>query len=1038
MKHVHYITAAILAMTVGCEMFPVEYPTTQVAAPTSQPTAPAVPPATQPAVPPATQPSPSDTNIVLRLADSDVLTLTGGVARIGGKNYPVRLTQPATAQLDDRNVSNYLIQLPDNSTVWCQTHYNDDRTRVDVGLLASHALPPIYLDFDPVWRYSAIRPLQQEEAEAPLILQTMYGRPPLGKIKALFNPVEGKLVRVQGNLAEHPEYPEAPSCVSLACGGNGERTEWILSLRLEKHTLDLLDGRTVPTRARARNADWRSSAVAGCRYLPIPGQEAALDIGRQVQHLRGLLLPYGFDHLWTDESVAAEGIVVKPADPYRETWWPRRLGWLSGAHHRLAERGSQYNWQHARELMTVVMSDYWMQWVAGHGTPGPIRVGEPLSLEHARIWATIMGLSGQKIMIGDRLDTLSAERIELIRRVSPPARIWAYTIDHGQLPDLWNLTLDTDGGDNYHVVGAFNWSPQRCTRTLVFSELGVAPGEGERVAAFDFWEKRLLAVATDYVDVHLSPASCRAICLRKVCSDQPTLISTNRHITQGAIDLHDLKFDAEAFVLTGTSDLVANDPYELRIFVPADSRCGRINQVEAAGERVSVREEGPLLVVTIDSDKSQSVKWRIEFVGESRQIDAPKAPAGLTAKQNTRGVQLTWRPHDDWIARYRLYRDGELLAECDGHQLEYQDSQVRYGQTYAYALTAVDALGGESEVSEPVIHQTPLPASTNLADLRPLFFTQEHAGLGINETVDGRPLRVQGRRYYTGIGTHSHSRIRYLLGGGYDLFTGSVGIDDEIADRGSAVFEILVDGEPRWRSDVVTGSGPAQTFQIAVAGKQYLDLTVTDGGDGCDYDHADWLDPYLRVLPPSARIADTDDRADRDGPATQPVGDIPPHQQVAIDTSLGTIIVELDTERTLQTVHNFLSYVDAGSYDNTIMHRVIKDYIAQGGGYDPDLKQLPAAPPIVNQAQQAQTNRRGTIAMARQAQADSATREFFFNLSDNRALDYPHHGGGYCVFGHVVRGMDVLDRIAETPTRPVFQFEYLPTEPVIIRSIRRQ
>jgi cyclophilin family peptidyl-prolyl cis-trans isomerase len=322
-----------------------------------------------------------------------------------------------------------------------------------------------------------------------------------------------------------------------------------------------------------------------------------------------------------------------------------------------------------------------------------------------------------------------------------------------------------------------------------------------------------------------------------------------------------------------------------------------------------------------------------------------------------------------------------------------------------------------------------------------MFFTQEHAGLGINETVDGNALRVHGRRYYTGLGTHSHSRVRYFLGGGYDLLTGSAGIDDEIGDRGSAVFEILVDGERRWSSGTLTGRDSARPFQIAVTGKRYLDLIVDDAGDGCDYDHADWLDPYLRVLPPSARPAEEAARTDRgadDQPTTQPVGEIPARQRVVIETSLGAIVVELDTERTEDTVRNFLSYVAAGSYDDTIIHRVIKDHIVQGGGYDARLRQMPAARPIDNQAEKAQSNRRGTIAMARQAEPDSATREFFFNLADNLGFDYPHHNGGYCVFGHVVDGMDILDQIGIMETRQVFQFEYLPKETITIRSIRRK
>jgi cyclophilin family peptidyl-prolyl cis-trans isomerase len=162
---------------------------------------------------------------------------------------------------------------------------------------------------------------------------------------------------------------------------------------------------------------------------------------------------------------------------------------------------------------------------------------------------------------------------------------------------------------------------------------------------------------------------------------------------------------------------------------------------------------------------------------------------------------------------------------------------------------------------------------------------------------------------------------------------------------------------------------------------------------------------------------------------------------VVMETSYCNITVELDSAKAPLSVANFLAYVDAGFYDGTIFHRVIADFMIQGGGFTEDLKQKPTKPAIKNEAANGLRNLRGTIAMARTNVVDSATSQFYINHKDNPFLDHraPNpRDFGYAVFGKVVAGMDVVDRIAGVQTRgtnPMFQ--NLPVQPVIIKSIRR-
>ncbi len=161
---------------------------------------------------------------------------------------------------------------------------------------------------------------------------------------------------------------------------------------------------------------------------------------------------------------------------------------------------------------------------------------------------------------------------------------------------------------------------------------------------------------------------------------------------------------------------------------------------------------------------------------------------------------------------------------------------------------------------------------------------------------------------------------------------------------------------------------------------------------------------------------------------------------VLIETSLGTMTAALDDEKAPVTVANFLSYVDKGFYNGTIFHRVIPDFMIQGGGFEPTMRQKPTDAPIKNEAANGLANDRGTLAMARTSVVDSATSQFFINHRDNAFLNHrapTPQGFGYAVFGKLTAGLDILDKIAAVATGSVGPYDDVPREPVVILSIRR-
>jgi peptidyl-prolyl cis-trans isomerase A (cyclophilin A) len=159
-------------------------------------------------------------------------------------------------------------------------------------------------------------------------------------------------------------------------------------------------------------------------------------------------------------------------------------------------------------------------------------------------------------------------------------------------------------------------------------------------------------------------------------------------------------------------------------------------------------------------------------------------------------------------------------------------------------------------------------------------------------------------------------------------------------------------------------------------------------------------------------------------------------QTVKLVTSAGDVVLELDAAKAPKSVANFVQYVKAGHYNGTVFHRVIDSFMIQGGGMAADLQEKPTRPPIPLEAGNGLSNLRGTVAMARTGVPDSATSQFFINVVDNPRLDSA--GGGYAVFGKVVAGMDVVDKIRMVPVGNKGQFQNVPVTPVVIKQATLQ
>jgi cyclophilin family peptidyl-prolyl cis-trans isomerase len=158
--------------------------------------------------------------------------------------------------------------------------------------------------------------------------------------------------------------------------------------------------------------------------------------------------------------------------------------------------------------------------------------------------------------------------------------------------------------------------------------------------------------------------------------------------------------------------------------------------------------------------------------------------------------------------------------------------------------------------------------------------------------------------------------------------------------------------------------------------------------------------------------------------------------RVALDTTMGRIVIELFPDKAPKTTANFLKYVKSGHYNGTIFHRVIPGFMAQAGGFTPGMVEKPTNAPIQNESDNGLSNERGTLAMARTSDPHSASAQFFVNVKDNASLNFKGKpdGWGYAVFGKVVEGMDVVDKIVAVPTTTKGNYENVPKVPIVIKK----
>jgi hypothetical protein len=500
--------------------------------------------------------------------------------------------------------------------------------------------------------------------------------------------------------------------------------------------------------------------------------------------------------------------------------------------------------------------NYFLHGRVWQNDPDCVSVRARTPLNQARVNASFTAIAGHLFYNSDWMPDLPAERLDILKRTIPAHGLLPRPVDlfENDPARVWLLT-DTRRAPRRDVVALFNWDQKKPAAIVCAPErIGLPPAK--EYIAFDFWANKFVPPFRGQLSATLPPASCRVLAVRPAAA-HPQLLGTSRHVTQGIVDVLEEKWDAATHTLSGISRVVANDPYELRMFVPLGENSWQVGEVTANGLKADFKQEGPRVRASFTSPTNREVRWRMKFEPGRIEAPMPAAVAGLKAVADYDTVTLTWT--DNGADGYRIARsDGTTF---DSTASSFTDTTVAHGKSYRYTVCALGWAGSASapmsvEAATPAeLKRPPTPPApdVHLSDLKPLVVQNGWGKLGINKSIEGKPLTVGDRRYERGLGCHAKSLLVYKIPAGAKRFVAVVGLDDEKRDdtRSSVAFEVYGDVKEMGEPPVLLAKTPVLSsktirswaFNVELNARlKELRLVVTDAGDGIASDHADWVD----------------------------------------------------------------------------------------------------------------------------------------------------------------------------------------------------
>lgn len=449
-----------------------------------------------------------------------------------------------------------------------------------------------------------------------------------------------------------------------------------------------------------------------------------------------------------------------------------------------------------------------------YNDPDPVYVRKSFPEEMAKTSVSWVSLSGSMHSSSEQYPELPENRVEILLRSLPshdlksvrpvdflendPATVWLLTDDRGEV--------------RKDVIGLFNWDINK-SMNIAYPLNRIDLPKSKQYVGFDFWADRFIPPFADTISGLLAPGGCKIISIRPV-KENPQVISTSRHLTQGVIDLTNEKWNAKEQVLSGTSELVGNDIYELRIVVPEGINSWLVENVDVNSTDGKISSEftqdAACIRVKILSSINQKVNWAVKFKKGSVK-ENQIAAVNLQAEINLDHIIVRWNKNTSY--QYRLYRNGQFLGNISSEI--YIDKDVSLGENYIYGIQAQSWNGSFTKLSETQIQmpcQYIVPAMPQLPDIYCTDLEPARAvEIKINQSFSGNSITLNGVIQKNGIGTKAPSTIPYYIPEGANRFVATVGFDETIKQMPDAklVITVLGDVMEMGEPQVVLAKSPA-------------------------------------------------------------------------------------------------------------------------------------------------------------------------------------------------------------------------------------
>jgi hypothetical protein len=505
-------------------------------------------------------------------------------------------------------------------------------------------------------------------------------------------------------------------------------------------------------------------------------------------------------------------------------------------------------WGGFQVALRPTLEYFYLHNIVWYADPDVVLVRSPLTLDQARVWATLQGLTGQALMSSDRLMDLGEERVELLRRIYPATDIRPLDLfPTSRYKRVWDLKVN-HLDRQYDVVGVFNFGTEKADSVyLNWKELGLP--EGRLVHVFDFWNQEYLGAWREGMAVPTAPTSCRVLTLLPA-TDAIQLISTSRHITQGPVELTRLSQSDAGKTFKGTSQLIKNDPYQLSFAFPRGTNFTITRAVARAGRTklpVKISNHQGWAAVEISSPKTQAVDWEVQFGPGIIYDFPPSAPVNLFAQRvGLTGINLNWEEQYYLNSGYQVYLDGKLLGQTPEARFPIQGLDPRASHTAV--VRAIWDNGHESPPSKELKFSllALTPKESPLTDLEPTKAEGRWDGYEIEGLLAVPTPTVAGESYAHALQAFAKSEIQYDLKGVMGKFTALAGVDDRSGESAAAEFIVLGDGMQLWQSGVIKRGGAPQAVSLDVSGVQRLTLQTRSAEEGkARRSQINWLIPTL-------------------------------------------------------------------------------------------------------------------------------------------------------------------------------------------------